>query len=44
MNYENVFTILRQRKGHKLDEWNTFCETLSELPYIEEIGGEKNDL
>ena len=39
MNYENVFTILRQRKGHKLDEWNAFCETLSGLPYIKEIGG-----
>lgn len=39
MNYENVFTILRQRKGHKLDEWNVFCETLSDLPYIKEIGG-----
>lgn len=39
MNYETVFTILRQRKGHKLDEWNAFCKTLSDLPYIKEIGG-----
>lgn len=39
MNYENVYTILRQRKGHKLDEWNEFCSILSNLPYVEEIGG-----
>ena len=41
MNYENVVTILKQRKGHKLDEWNTFCGILRELPYIEEI--KRND-
>lgn len=39
MNYENVYTILRQRKGHKLDEWNEFRSILSNLPYVEEIGG-----
>lgn len=39
MNYENVYTMLRQRKGHKLDEWNEFCSILSNLPYVEEIGG-----
>lgn len=37
MNYENVVTILKQREGHKLDEWNTFCGLLKQLPYIEEI-------
>lgn len=37
MNYENVFTILRQRKGHKLDEWNELCEILHDLPYIAAI-------
>lgn len=39
MNYENVFTILKQREGHKLDEWKAFCETLKELPYVKEISG-----
>ena len=34
MNYENVFAMIRQRTGHKLDEWNTFVETLKELPYV----------
>ena len=40
MNYENVFTIIRQRTGHKLDEWNEFVKTLKTLPYVREIGGE----
>jgi len=37
MNYENVMTIIKQRSGHKLDEWNQFVETLKGLPYITEI-------
>lgn len=44
MSYENVFTILRQRKGHKLDEWNILCETLLKLPYVKQIGGMEDDL
>lgn len=39
MNYENVFTILRQRRGHKLDEWNTLCYIFETFPYVKEIGG-----
>ena len=39
MNYENVFTIIKQRSGHKLDEWNEFIEILKTLPYVEMIGG-----
>lgn len=34
MNYENVFNILDYRQGHKLDEWNIFCEKLKKLPYV----------
>lgn len=37
MNYENVVNIIKQRKGHKLDEWNEFVEILNKLPYIKEI-------
>lgn len=37
LNYETVYTILRQRRGHKLDEWNDFCVILSKLPYVAEI-------
>ena len=39
MNYENVFTIIKQRTGHKLDEWNEFVKILKTLPYVMEIGG-----
>ena len=39
MSYENVFTILRQREGHKLDEWRNLCEILKGLPNVKEIGG-----
>ena len=37
MNYENVINIIKQRTGHKLDEWNMFVDELNELPYIKEI-------
>ena len=37
MNYENVVTIIRQRSGHKLDEFNQFVEILKGLPYVKEI-------
>ena len=37
MNYENVFTIIHQRTGHKLDEWNTFVRVLKTLPYVKDI-------
>lgn len=40
MNYENVMTIIRQRSGHKLDEFNQFVEILKGLPYVKEIMGE----
>lgn len=37
MNYENVFTIIKQRSGHRLDEWNEFVEILKTLPYVQEL-------
>lgn len=39
LTYENVFSILRQREGHKLDEWNHLCGIFKGLPYVKEIGG-----
>lgn len=39
MNYENVFTIINQRTGHKLDEWNMFVRVLKTLPYVKDIAG-----
>jgi len=40
MNYENAATIIRQRTGHKLDEWTTLITELKKLPYLEKIIGE----
>ena len=37
MNYENVITMIKQRTGHKLDEWREFVIILSQLPYLNEI-------
>lgn len=42
MNYENVVTIIKQRTGHKLDEWNDFVNELKSLPYIAGIMEENN--
>ena len=44
MDYENVVNIIKQRTGHKLDEWNIFVDILKKLPYIIDIiGGTEND-
>lgn len=37
MNYENVFTIIHQRSGHRLEEWNELVEVLKTLPYVQEL-------
>lgn len=39
MSYETVFKIIKERTGHKLDEWNEFVEILKNLPYVKEIMG-----
>ena len=41
MSYEVVFKIIKERTGHKLDEWNQFVEILKDLPYVKEMMGEK---
>ena len=33
MNYENILTICKQRKGHKLKEWEDFISWSVTLPY-----------
>ena len=37
MNYENIRTIVHQRKGHKLSEWHKFIDWAHTLPYAEEL-------
>lgn len=36
-NYETAVNIIKQRSGHKLDEWREFVKILLKLPYIKEI-------
>lgn len=39
LNYENVVSIIKQRKNHKLDEWRAFVKLLKQFPYIKQIMG-----
>lgn len=39
LNYEVLANIYKSRKGHKLDEWNSFCDWIESLPYSELITG-----
>ena len=41
VNYEVLANIYHQRKGHRLDEWTTFCEWIKGLPMSEIITGEE---
>ena len=42
VNYEVLSNIYHQRKGHRLDEWKTFCEWIEGLPMSEIITGEES--
>lgn len=37
MNYENLYSIVRQRKGHMLTEWKQFIDWVHTLPYANEL-------
>lgn len=41
LNYEVLANIYKSRKGHKLDEWHTFCDWIESLPYSELITGKE---
>lgn len=36
-NYEQLATIYRQRKNHKLHEWHIVCDWIASLPYAHEL-------
>lgn len=36
-DYQTAVTMIRQRSGHKLDEWNQFVCVLKSLPYMRDI-------
>lgn len=37
LNYEVAVSMMKQRRGHKLDEWREFVKILNNLPYMREI-------
>ena len=37
LNYEVLMKMYHERKNHKLDEWNDFCEWVKTLPYMREM-------
>ena len=37
LNYAVLKNMYFARRNHKLDEWHTFCDTVSTLPYFKEI-------
>ena len=37
LNYETLITIYRQRKNHKLSEWQQLCKWVEDLPYMKEF-------
>jgi hypothetical protein len=36
-NYENLFSMVRQRENHKLSEWHQFVDMIHSLPYADEL-------
>ena len=44
VNYEVLANIYHQRKGHRLDEWKTFCDWIEGLPMSEIITGEETGI
>lgn len=41
-SYENAVTMIEQRTGHKLDEWNEFVGTLKTLPFMDILLNQKD--
>ncbi|MDD7201960.1 MAG: hypothetical protein SPF89_11960 [Sphaerochaetaceae bacterium] len=37
MNYENLVNQYHSRCNHKLEEWHTYCDWASKLPYFKEL-------
>lgn len=42
-NYRQLKTIYKQRRTHRLPEWQAFCDWCETLPYSELITGKKED-
>lgn len=38
-NYQQLKTMYRQRRNHKLKEWHVFCDWILNLPHFKELTG-----
>ena len=43
LNYEVLYSIYKDRRYHRLDEWRDFCEWIETLPYSELVTREKEN-
>ena len=43
LNYEVLYSIYKDRRYHRLDEWRDFCKWIETLPYSELITREKEN-
>lgn len=37
LNYENLCNIYYARRNHKLQEWHTYCDWITDLPYFKDL-------
>lgn len=37
LNYENLCNIYFARRNHKLEEWHTYCDWITQLPYFKDL-------
>lgn len=37
LNYENLCNIYYARRNHKLEEWHTYCDWITQLPYFKDL-------
>ena len=42
-NYQQLKTMYRQRRYHKLKEWHIFCDWCESLPHFKELVGIKKE-
>ena len=42
-NYQQLKTMYKQRRYHKLKEWHVFCDWVETLPHFLELTGVKKE-
>lgn len=44
MTYENLVSMYHARRGHKLEEWHTYCAWIEALPYFKALFCEAEEI